>query len=91
MRSLSIVRGMIIGAVLLLLAYVACHLLGLHETTGLLCRIDLQVEPTATEVIGLGLYLASYVGAILLAPILILAAGLIGLFDSARARVSRRG
>jgi hypothetical protein len=91
MKSLSVVRGLILGAGVLLLAYAVCHLLGLRETTGLLCRIDLEVAPRTGEAIGLVLYLATYVGAILVAPILLLAAGVIGLHDKARALWSRRG
>jgi hypothetical protein len=82
---------LLLGTGLLLLAYMVCHLLGLRETTGLLCRIDLQVAPRAGEVIGLLFYLATYVGAVLVAPILLLAAGLIGLYDRARARGRHHG
>jgi formate/nitrite transporter FocA (FNT family) len=86
MKSVSVVRALLFGAGLLLVAYAVCHLLGLREATGLVCRIDLQVAPRAGEIIGLVAYLASYAGAILVAPILLLAAGMIWLFDRLRAR-----
>lgn len=89
MRAISVVRALLAGAGFLFLAYLLCHLLGLRETTGLLCRIDLRVAPPAGDVIGFALYLASYVGAIFVAPILLLAAGMIGLHDKIRALGSK--
>jgi hypothetical protein len=86
MKSISVVRGLLLAAGLLLVAYAVGHALGLREATGLVCRIDLQVAPRASEILGLLVYLASYVGAIVVAPILLLAAGMIWLFDRLRAR-----
>jgi hypothetical protein len=89
MKVPSVVRLLLFGAGTILLAYAVCHLLGLRETTGLLSRVDLQAAPHAGEVIGFLLYLGSYAGAILIAPILLLAAGMIWLHDRIRASKHR--
>jgi hypothetical protein len=84
MRFISVVRGLLLAAGLLLVAYAVCHGLGLREATSLVSRIDQQVAPRTGEIVTLVLYLASYAGAILVAPILLLAAGMIWLFDRLR-------
>jgi len=85
MKAPSVVRILLFGAGMLLVGHAACRVLGLRETTGLLSRIDLQAAPHAGEVIGFLLYLGTYAGAVLVAPVLLLAAGMIWLYDRMRA------
>jgi len=56
--------------------FACCHVAGLRETTSFLCRIDITSQPTRWELFELGLYLASYLGLVLVAPILAIAAAL---------------
>jgi len=63
-------------AVFMAAAFLCCHAAGLRETTSFLCRIDIASEPSRWELFGLGLYLTSYLGCVLVAPVLAIAAGL---------------
>jgi hypothetical protein len=62
------------AAALILAAYALSELLGLRETTSLLTRIDALSDPAPRSVVGLLLFLASYALAILVAPVLLIAA-----------------
>ena len=69
--------------------FLGFHLAGLRENTALLCRIDMMYKPSPREILGLGLYLAGYLGFVFIAPVLTIAAGL--LFIATKTLGRRRG
>jgi len=69
--------------------FLGFHLAGLRENTALLCRIDMMYNPGLREILGLGLYLAGYLGFVFVAPVLTIAAGL--LFITTKTLGRRRG
>jgi len=84
-KSTSVPMRLVACAAFMTAVFACCHLAGLRETTSLLCRIDIASQPTRWELFGLGLYLASYVAVVLVAPILTIAAVL----SAAAARIRR--
>jgi hypothetical protein len=89
--SLRPVRWLLACAFFLALVFLGSHLAGLRETTAWLCRIDLGLAPSRAEWLGLGLYLVSYMSLVLVAPVLILAAGLLFVYAKVSARREPRG
>jgi hypothetical protein len=57
--------------------FLGFHFAGLRENTALLCRIDMMYNPSPREILGLGFYLTGYIGFVVVAPVLAIAAGLL--------------
>ena len=72
MRS-DAVRRLLACAAFMVAVFSACHLAGLRESTSYLCRIDISTQPSQWKLFGLGLYLASYLGCVVMVPILLIA------------------
>jgi hypothetical protein len=79
--SLCTPRGLIVRAIYLVLLFGIVHLLGLREyTTFLSGTVARQTSLTTTAILG-SVYALSYLAAILIAPILVMAAGLLKLWQ----------
>ncbi|HEY3322840.1 MAG TPA: hypothetical protein VGP72_20465 [Planctomycetota bacterium] len=69
-------QGMLLRALLLVFIFVLCHFLGWREYTTILCGISLSGNPGDAWASLKGvLYLLSWFGFILAAPILVISAG----------------
>jgi hypothetical protein len=82
MNTAPIVKGLCTRALFLALAFMLLHLFGLREYTSFLCGT--YVTPGATSqlsaLVGV-MYMLSYIGFVILAPILVMAGGLLRLRD----------
>ena len=84
LRSRPLARGLLLRAALLVAFYGLCQAAGLREYTGFLSGTHPgTLAPLPSALLGL-IYLVAYLGATLLAPILLLAAGFLGLGRLAR-------
>jgi hypothetical protein len=77
------------GAALIFAAYAVAELAGLRETTSLLTPIDMLSRPSPRQLAALGLFLATYLLAVLVAPVLLIAALLRELFARMATRNAR--
>ena len=69
-------RGLLVRAVLIVLVFVLCHAAGLREKTSILCGTSPTGDVDDMLSITLAaLYMLAYFGALVVAPILILASG----------------
>jgi hypothetical protein len=62
------------GAALIFAAHAVAELAGLRETTSLLTPIDMLSRPSRHQLAALGFFLATYLLALLVAPVLLIAA-----------------
>ena len=89
-RPPPIVRGLLLRAALFIAAFALCELAGLRDCTGFLSGTHPGPwgrRPTA--LLG-SFYLVMYLGATVLAPILLLAAAFLGLGPVARSQFRKR-
>ncbi|MCX6995812.1 MAG: hypothetical protein NTV49_01685 [Kiritimatiellaeota bacterium] len=78
-RNLSPARGLLLRAALLAVFFGLCEAAGLRDYTAFLSGTQPGAHlPAVTAVLGV-IYLVAYFGATLLSPILLLAAGFLGL------------
>jgi hypothetical protein len=84
-------KGMLLRAGMIVIAFLVCHVLGLREYTSILCGQSATGNVTDRLPIVLGcLYLMLYFLAVLGAPILVLAAGIIIAGETYRSLFLRR-
>ena len=89
-RPLPPVRGLLLRAVLLAVFFGLCQTAGLRDYTGLLSGTQPGPHTPAVAALLGGIYLVAYLGATLLSPILLLAAGFLGLGRLLRHHVRER-
>lgn len=75
-RPLLSPRGLLVRAVLIILVFLLCHAAGLREKTSILCGTSPTGDVDDMLSITLAaLYMLAYFGALVVAPILLLASG----------------
>lgn len=73
-------RGLAVRAVILLAVFALAHLAGLRQFLPLLCGSPAPGDyPRVVQALACGTYLAAYFCAVLVAPVFVLAAGLLAL------------
>lgn len=78
------VKGLLLCAALIGLAFLVCHVAGFRESTSVLSGTYTGAGSVASGLV----YAAAYMGFVILAPILVLGAGVSFLLDVALARGS---
>jgi len=90
LRAAPAIRGLLLRAALLWLGFALCQAAGLRACTGFLSGTQPgALRPELTAALGI-VYLCAYVGATVLAPILLLAAGFLALGPAVERQLRRR-
>ena len=76
---MNAIRGLLLRAVALAAIYAVCHLAGLREYTSIICGTQPPPGSPAWLMVLGPVYLAAYLGFTVVAPILLLAAGLLAI------------
>jgi hypothetical protein len=83
-------RAFVFRAVIIVAAFAICHVAGLRAYTGVLCGMQSFAGESSTLAVMKGiLYAMLYIATVVLAPIFIIAAGLLFSFGRGRARIAR--
>jgi hypothetical protein len=89
-REILTPKGLALRGIVLTALFLAAHLAGLRSFTSILCGMSSSAGGTASVTAFLGsVYVVLYLAAVSVAPILLIAAGLLFLWDRGKAAAVR--